>query len=487
MDSKYLLSDNPEKVGRALKKAIKEDKISQKKDAARTGQRYYDYEHDILQNRIFYIDDNGKLQEDKTASNIKIPHPFFTEQVDQKVQYVLSNPAEVTTEDETFQERLNEYYDDDMQLFLQESLEGTSIKGHEYAYARTNSEDRICFQVSDSLQTFDVYDDNNERRATIRYYTKDITRNGKNVPVTHAEVWDSEKVTFFLEDKNGNFKLDDRKELNPRPHVVAITEGGELLQRNHGTIPFYRLSNNKKEKTDLAPIKRLIDDYDLMACFLSNNLQDFAEAIYVVRGFRGDDLSTLRQNIKAKKTVGVSSDGGVDIQTIEIPTEARKAKLAIDKESIYHFGMAFDSTQIADSNGTVTNVAIQSGYSLLDMKCNKATVRLKAMIAWMNDLIVKDINRRFGTSYKTSDITVTITPKTVVNTKELAEVDKLEAETKHVLIQGLVAAAPYLSDEAIMEQICDYYELDYKEVLKQLEEQDTDSLDGDEEDAPETE
>ncbi len=69
----------------------------------------------------------------------------------------------------------------------------------------------------------------------------------------------------------------------------------------------------------MKPIKALIDDYDLMNCFLSNNLQDFAEAMYVVSGFQGDDLSKLRQNVKAKKVVGTGSDGGIGYQNSHDP------------------------------------------------------------------------------------------------------------------------------------------------------------------------
>lgn len=301
MDSKYLLSDNPGVVAQALKSAIETDKASPTKEKAREGERYYEYKHDILNNRIFYIDDNDVVREDKNATNIKIPHPFFTELVDQKVQYLLSNPVEVEVEDDSFKEKLEEYYDDDFQVFLQEALEGASKKGYEYVFARTNSQDRLCFQVSDSIQTFPVYDDNGDLKAIVRYFDKDIYRDGKNESVTIAEVWDTEKVTFYITDKNKQFIFDESREMNPRPHVVAQTEDGTLLSRSYGTIPFYRLSNNSKEKTDLEPIKALIDDYDLMACFLSNNLQDFADAIYVVKGFMGDDLSKLKQNIKAKK------------------------------------------------------------------------------------------------------------------------------------------------------------------------------------------
>ena len=469
MYAKYLLSDNPATVGMALKKSIEADNISKAKEKARVGEKYYNYEHDILNNRIFYIDENDVVREDRNASNAKIPHAFFTEQVDQKVQYLLSNPVEATTEDETFQEYLNEYYDEDFQLFLQEALEGSSKKGFEYVYARTNAENRLQFQVSDSIQTFTVNDENGNAARIVRYYNKDIYREGKIVSVAHAEVWDKEQVTFYVEDKNQRYVLDTARELNPRPHVVAKANDGKLLKRSMGTIPFYRLSNNKSERTDLEPIKELIDDYDIMACYLSNNLQDMTEAIYIVKGFMGDDLSKVRQNIKAKKVAGVKADGDVDIKTIDIPFEARKAKLEIDKDAIYKFGMAFDSTQIGDGN--ITNIVIKSRYALLDMKCNKAEVRLRAMLKWINEMIVADINRRYGTSFNAQDIEITITRETMVNENDLVANEKIEAETREVIIQTILAVAPRLNDETVLKLICEQFELDWEEVSQLLEEQ----------------
>lgn len=468
MDNKYLFSDNPDTVAKALNRTIANDRASSAKEKARTGVRYYNYDHDILKNRIFYIDDNGILTEDEYASNVKIPHAFFTEQVDQKVQYLLSNPVEAIVEDETFQKYLNEYYDEDFQLFLHEVLEGASKKGFEYGYARTNSEDRLCFQVADGLQTLTIEDNDGVQRI-IRYYDKDKTIEGKNTTITIAEVWDDEQVTFFVTGKNKRFQFDTGRAMNPRPHVVAKDENGDYLQRDLGQLPFYRLSNNKQERTDLEPIKALIDDYDLMAAYLSNNLQDFTDAIYVVKGFRGDDLSKLRQNIKAKKTVGVGEDGGVDIQTVDIPVEARKTKLEIDKEAIYKFGMAFDSTQIGDGN--ITNIVIKSRYALLDMKCNKTEVRLRAMLKWINELIVNDINRRYGTSFDAADITINIVRETMANENDIYFNEKVQAETKAIIIQSILAVAPRLDDESVLRLICEQYDLDWEEVSQLLEEQ----------------
>lgn len=469
MNAQSLLSDDPGVVSGALKKAIEKDQQSKDKKRAKTAQKYYDFEHDILNNRIFYMDDNGVLQEDKNASNVKIPHAFFTELVDQKVQYLLSNPVEYEVEDEKLKEYLKEYYDEDFQVFLQEMVEGASIKAAEYAYARTNSEDKLCFQVSNSIQTFSIFDETNTVRGIIRYYDKDIYKNGKDEKISYAEVWDEENVTVYVKEKNGPYQLDTSRDLNPRPHVIAKDEEGQMLKRSYGLIPFYRLSNNKSEKTDLEPIKPLIDDYDLMAAFLSNNLQDFAEAIYVVKGFDGDDLSDLRQNIKAKKTVAVDSDGDVDVRTVTIPTEARKIKLEIDKDAIYKFGMGFDSTQIGDGN--ITNVVIKSRYALLDMKANKAEVRLRSLLAWCNEMIVNDINRRFNTAYNAGDITVNIVRETMVNERDIVEIEKIEAETKLIVIESLLAVAPRLDDESVLKLICEQFELDWEEVQLLIEEQ----------------
>ena len=66
-----------------IQRFIDEDRTSEKKMFARKGQAYYDGDHDIKLYRLFYYNADGELVEDKTRSNVKIPHPFFTELVDQ--------------------------------------------------------------------------------------------------------------------------------------------------------------------------------------------------------------------------------------------------------------------------------------------------------------------------------------------------------------------------------------------------------------------
>lgn len=487
METDPLLSDDITKLAAALKGAIDGDRASAAKKQARVGVDYYKGSHAIKDNRIFYLNDQNEIVEDKFASNIRIPHQFFTEIVDQKVQYLLSLPMEyeVETDDETFKDALGEYYDDEFQLFLQEMLEGASQKGLEYAYARTTTEDKLRFQVADSLGVFYVFDELNDPARIVRYYDEEITVKEKTQKVHYAEVWTDKHVWFFKAIDEAQFALEVAEEgqLNPRPHVVAKDKKGKTFKREYGRLPFMKLENNKYSKTDLEPIKDLIDDYDLMNAFLSNNLQDFAEAIYVVRGYMGDSLDKLRTNLKAKKTVATGDDGGVDVKTIDIPVEGRKIKMEIDKENIYKFGMAFDSAQVGDGN--ITNIVIKSRYALLNMKANKAEVRLRVLLKWVNQMVVEDINRRNGTSYKPEDVTFTFTRETMVNEKDIVDNAKTEAETKQILLETILAAAPKLDDETVLKEICDLYDLDWEEVKKKLDEQEYTSGLGDEDEEDE--
>lgn len=465
-------SDNPSVLSRFIDDAVKTDRQSPIKEKMSEGIKYYDYKHDILKFRLFYYNDDGKFVEETNRSNIKIPHAFFTEQVDQKVQYLLSNPVEFETADTELKTYLEEYIDDDFQLMLQEMVEGASKKAYEFAYVYRATSGKLLFKVADSRKVIVIYDDMNEVIAIIRYYDTDITKDNRKVTVTKAELWDTEKTWFFVSssDYNNRFILDESQEINPRFHQVVEDSDGNLLGKGFGYIPFLKLSNNKNEKTDLEPIKALIDDYDLMACALSNNLVDFDHPIYAVKGYGKDNLDELVTNLRTKRTVGVSQDGGIDVKTVDIPVTARKTKLETDKEAIYKFGMAFDSSQVGDGN--ITNIVIKSRYSLLDLKCNKTEIRLRAFIKQLLDIIIQDINERYQKSFTRQQIEVVITRSTMINQSDNAEVEKLEAETKGQLIQNLLDVAPYLDDGSLLKKICAVQELDYDEVLQRLGSQD---------------
>lgn len=453
-----------------IKKFMLEDSSSTKKHLANIGQKYYEADHDIMHYRMFYFNADGQLVEDKTRSNVKISHPFFTELVDQAVQYLLSNPDPIIRSDlPDLQNKLNEYFDDNFMCELNDVLTGTMSKGFEYMYAYMNAQGKLSFECADSLGVVEVREkDTDDGCAYVIYwYVDKLTK--ENKLIKRIQVWDKDQTIFYVQDGDGKITLDTSEEINPRPHVIYKKDGDDAIYYdNFGFIPFFRLDNNKKQWSGLKPIKNLIDDYDLMSCGLSNNLADFDYPIHVVKGFQGDNLDELQKNLKTKKLIGVDSDGGLEVHTVDIPYQARKAKMDEDEKNIYRFGMGFNSAQLGDGN--VTNVVIKSRYALLDLKCNKLTIRLKQFLNKIVKVVIAEINRLNNTDYKVTDVWYDFTREVMTNASDNAQIELTQAQTQQAQINTLLSLNNVLDDETIIQNICDVLDLNYEDIKDKLPE-----------------
>ena len=117
------------------------------------------------------MDGDGKLQEDKLQSNIKVSHPFFIELVDQQVQYMLSGEGDfVRSDDEQRQKHLNTYFGDDFKAELQECLTGCIAKGFEHMYAYKAANGKTKFMTADSLGVIDVREKDTDDGCAYVFY-----------------------------------------------------------------------------------------------------------------------------------------------------------------------------------------------------------------------------------------------------------------------------------------------------------------------------
>lgn len=450
-----------------IKKLINEDYNSQQKRKARVAQRYYDGKHDILKYKMYYYNKDGELIEDTTRSNIKISHPFFTELVDQCVQYMLSSKEPIVkSSDVELQKLLNKYFGSAFKTELSDTLTDTCIGGVGWIYAYKNKNDITSFVYATASGVVDVRAKDTDDKCEYKIYWY-IDRIENNKTIKRIQVWDKKQVTYYMQKDNGAIVKDDNETINPRPHIVYSYDGEEGRYGDSlGYIPFFPVYSNRKQTSHLAPIKAIIDDYDLMACGLSNNLQDVAEALYVVKGFKGDNLDELIQNTKQTKHVGVSADGDVDIKTINLPYDARKQKLDIDKENIYHFGMGFDATQVGDGN--ITNIVLLSRYALLELKCNKLQPRVEALLNNLISVVLDEINEQNGISYTTDDVEINLERELMTNAADNANIEKTKAETVQIKVNTLLNAAAQLDNNTILKELCEFLEIDYEEVKDNL-------------------
>lgn len=449
-----------------IKQLIEKDALSDKKLMATEGQRYYDGEHDILQYRMFYYNSDGELVEDRARSNSRICHPFFTELVDQLASYITSfeeNPIQAREPVSELQEHLDVYFDDEFWAEIQELITGANAKGFEYLYGFKNNEDRLTFRCADSLGVIEVRanDTDSNCEYVIYWYIERVGIDKKLIK--RIEVYDKDQIWFYNQVDNGELELDKDVPHNPMPNIVWKDKNtGAYYGDSLGFIPFWRLDNCRKQYSGLKTIKSLIDDYDLMECGLSNNLQDFDKPIHLVRGFQGDNLDELQQNIMTKKMLGVDADGGLDILTVNVPYQARKTKADEDEKNIYRFGMGFNSAQAGDGN--ITNVVIRSRYTLLDLKANKLIRRLKRFLKPIIRVVLDEINSKNGTAYQYTDVIVDIKPVVPTNEQENVQIAQIEAQTEQVKLNNVLSAATMIGDEETLRIICDLFDLDFDEL-----------------------
>jgi SPP1 family phage portal protein len=420
---------------------------------------------------MFYYNKDGVLVEDRARANSRICHPFFTEHVDQLAAYIMSfeeNPIKAKDTADGLQEHLDTYFDDEFWSEIQELITGTNAKGFEYLYAYKNQEDRLAFRCADSLGVVEVRakDTDSKCEHIIYWYVERIGKDKKLIK--RIEVYDKDQIWFYNQVDDGKIVLDEDVPNNPLPNILwKDKKTGTLYGDSLGFVPFWRLDNCRKQFSGLKPIKALIDDYDLMECGLSNNLQDFDKPIHLVKGFQGDNLDELQQNIRTKKILGVDDTGGLEILTVDVPYQARKTKADEDEKNIYRFGMAFNSAQAGDGN--ITNVVIRSRYTLLDLKATKLIKRLKRFLKEPIKVVLDEINSKNGTDYQYSDVEVEFNPIIPTNEQENAQIALTEAQTEQMRINSILNAATVIGDEETLKAICGILDLDFEELKGQLD------------------
>lgn len=449
-----------------IRKFIEEDDASELKKQAKVGDDYYNARHDILDYRMFYWNADGKLVEDKTRSNVKIPHPFFTELVDQGTQHILSGEEGIfQSEDAELQKWLDLYFNKNraFKAELAETITGQQSKGFDYMYAHKGPNDRLVFENADCLGVVEVEgrfaDDGKDQR--IYRYVDRIDKDG------HTQwkilVVDDENTYFYCQTDEGEIIEDDSAEVNPLPHALYQKKDGKLYKKKFGFLPFFRLDMNKKRTSLLKPVKALIDDYDIISCGLTNNLIDFDNPLHVIKGFSGDNLDELAKNLKTKKMVGVDEEGGVDVKVVDIPYEARKAKLELDERGIYRFGMGLNLNGLKDTAST-TNIAIKAAYSLLELRCKKMREQIEKFLEELLKPVLAEINDKEKTDYRIEQVEFVFGPEIMTNAQENATIELTDAQKKHTEITTLLNLAAQAPTEQIQKDICAIMGWDYNEL-----------------------
>jgi len=351
------------------------------------GYNYYRSENTAINDRqmlVYVQDENGNPveMEDPYKANNQLASGFMRTLIDQKINYSLGKKITLDVDNEKlFYETVGK----DFQVYLKRLGKEASIKGIGWLHVYMKTDGTLGLTIVPSEQIIPIYKtyDSKELDLIIRYYNfSKITQKGTYEIVTRVEVWDSQQATYYeRSDESGFYYLLTDEQMfdtfgecqpNPKYHFQRAFIYGDSVASSEGVpwgkVPFIPLYNNDESDYDLQSVKTYVDAYDIVNSDFINNLVDFQDIYWILKGYDGENLLEFLTQVKRYKTLKVSESGDARAEKLDVPYEARKeAKESLEKD-IYAFGMGFNPNQIGDGN--ITNIVIQSRYTQLDLKAD---------------------------------------------------------------------------------------------------------------------
>lgn len=471
-----ILADRAEIDTAIIASLIERDIISPLKQRMTEGVNYYNSRHDILAHKNYYYVDGVKT-EDLVKSNNTIPHSFHKILVDQKADYIVGNPivvsiAEADVQDENkpttqeqnliqesedFQTALLEILGENFDELIGEAVKNASNKSIEWVHFYVDPKGELHFVVCPAEQIIPIYDTQYQDKLIyiIRYYIYDLIDDKGEMHQRHkVEWWTDKGVAYWVETLENLYVHDPDYEYSQAGHFYTFNTSSPSVKEwnSWGQIPFVALWNNPELHTDLRPVKALIDAYDKVKSGWCNDLEDFQELIYILKGYNGlseaskaglSELAFFVKNLKTHKAVNVEQGGDVTTLKADIPVEAKIKFLEITRKEIFYFGRGIDVDN-ENIRSAASGVALKFLYAQLDMKANRTIRKLKKFLKEFMWFIVTYINMRDGKTYDSDQVIFTINKSVIFSEKE--KVDELVALKGIISDQTLLENLPMIDD-----------------------------------------
>lgn len=453
-----------------IKQILKDHKSNPAKKAMTVGMDYYDGKHDIyehnFQESTVYEDvetSNGIRQTatqvtNENNSNHHNVHNFFYQQVNQKTAYIAGKPLSVTVEGSKNDAKLKEFEDlitlvsscERFADIINDWITYASCKGCEWFHTYYNNDGKFNYMIVPAEEIIPFYDTDRQQELVelLRVYNITMIFDGKETLRKKIEWWTKNDVTYFIENEQGDFVLDNFYSNNPSGHWYDITSLNNVeikrVANGWGRVPFIPLYNNPRHTSDLQLIKGLQDAYNLISSASTNNQIDLVELYWLVQGYGGETAKAIQKKLRMNKAVHISDPSGkISAEQVTLSVSERIAWLKLLREDIYNLGMAIDTT--AQSFATApSGVALQFLYTPLDMKANMLINKLKLALSEFFWFVTQDINSKNKTAYDSNLIRVDVN-KTVI-TNDAETIENIEKSRNLVPDNLLLAKHPYVDD-----------------------------------------
>ena len=333
------------------------------------GNRYYAGEHDILKRNRTAIGNDGKLITVHNLPNNKIINNQYKKLVKQKVNYIASKTPSISTDNEKYNELLNNLFDKGFLKTIKRIATDVYNNGIGWLFLYVDEEGNLKFKRLNSVEVIPIWTDNEhtELKYAIRKYSSQVYSNGRYEKETHIELYKDTGVEYYT--------LNDNKlNLVEKKAYLTVDDTPYNWQR----IPLISFRADELEQPLLNRVKSLQDGLNmLMSDFMNNMQEDSRNTILVIKNYDGENLGEFRRNLATYGAVKVREEGEVSSLQVEVNAGNYDAIVKLLKQTIIENGAGFDSK--ADTLGNNPNqLNIRSMYSEIDLEANDFETEFQA-------------------------------------------------------------------------------------------------------------
>ena len=425
---------------------------SPKFHAMQKGQRYFENDNDIKERQRTVIGRDGEMVPAAYLANNKLSHSFMRKLTKQKVGYLLSKPFTVSSDNEDFHERLQDYLTQNFYRVFKNCGQDAVIQGMGWLQPYYDEEGVLCFKRLPSTEIIPFWRDIDHTilDAAIRVYEVEVYDGPVRTLVKHVKYFTLDKVYNYIWDKDG-LRPDEESpvEYNFMITRLSVAEDGNPEGATNeeeyymwDRIPLIPLKYNTEEDSLLKFIKDLIDDYDRRTSDMSNVIEDEPDRVKVVKDYDGTNKGEFIYNLARYRTVFLRGTGSIDTLDTSINVDAIQAHLTRLRQDIYEFGGGVD-TQNKDL-GNASGVALKFVYSDLDMDCTDFGNELSWSVEQICWFIKQDLLLHNEGDFTDAQITVVFNTDVTINESET--ITNIQNSQGVVSNRTLLEQHPYVTD-----------------------------------------
>ena len=301
----------------------------------------------------------NKINDIEKRSNTKIERPIIKKLIDQKINYTLSRPFSISSDNKEYNAALNGVFDDQVRQKIKRFGRGAPRLSKGWMIPFITEKGKLDFRVvpATNLIPFWTDEEHTDLQGFLYFYNVTIYDGYVARNIINAEWWDTTGILYFT-NEHGQFQADPER---PGKHAHFTVDEKPY---NWTVPPIVWCKYNDEELPLQYFMKEMVDDVNWQNSVTADVLRDVAKFLWVVKNYGGADLAEFVDGLRKYLAIKVEGDGGVD--TIQPSPQIAAVLEFIDntRRDIYDLGAGVDTK---DPNlGSASGKAMYFRYMDLD-------------------------------------------------------------------------------------------------------------------------